>query len=99
MSLLPLSVVSPASLIALVVAIGVVVFVLVVRSLSREATSIHSALRAMKERAKRASAEELRGLRSELVAFHNEHCWHRHFGAHAREVLSYIDRRISSAAR
>lgn len=79
-------------LVLAIVAIGVVCFI----GLSRDAKRIHGAIDAFLVRANEASTvNELLDIRKELVAYHNKECWHRQFGYHSREVINYIDGRLS----
>lgn len=65
--------------------------------LGRDGLRIHGEIVKLKEQAKAAmSAASLQVVRHDLVMFYNRSCWHRSHGDHVREVLAYIDGRLSA---
>lgn len=59
--------------------------------LAREAKRVHGDLDKLKRRAFDCETqEELEDVEVSLRLYAAKNCWHKHFGAHAREVLAYI---------
>ena len=66
--------------------------------LMKNADFVHGKLNGFRTLAESCQFDhELHEIRRQLVAFHNKECWHRHYGDHTREVLSYINGRLKSS--
>jgi len=62
-----------------------------------EAEQVHGTLKQFRQLAEQhRDREHLEMLRLDLITYANKKCWHRHFVAHAKEVLAYIDGKLTN---
>lgn len=59
--------------------------------INKDSQGIHNTLEDFRKRASNSKTiEELEKAKEELIEYAKVACWHRVFGAHAREVMAYI---------
>jgi len=70
-------------------------FVLAALSLSESAGDVHGTLDKFMADAKATNdVSKLCELNTQLIAYAEKKCWHRHFGTHAKEVNVYVCAKI-----
>ena len=74
--------------------VGLLIWAII--GLDKSSRHVYTNLDAIWDKAKAAKTrDELRLIRTELCQFHNKYCVIRHYGDYARQVLSFIDGKLS----
>jgi hypothetical protein len=74
----------------------VLLFVWTLYYVSKDGEKVYAHLDTFRERAKLATSEtELNLIKTELIGYANLNCWNKHYFNHAKNILEFINGRLS----